>query len=96
MNLRKMAKGRDCQIRLPGCRNDVETVVLAHYRMLPFCGTGIKPPDVLAAWACDYCHSIVDRRVESDFKHEYLRHAHAEGVMRTLAILADAGVLRKD
>ena len=31
MNLRKLAKGRDCQVRLPGiCNGNPETVVLAH------------------------------------------------------------------
>lgn len=44
VNLRKEARGRDCQVRLPGiCNFNPETTVLAHYRM----DTGIakKPSD---------------------------------------------------
>ncbi|WP_435653218.1 nuclease domain-containing protein, partial [Proteus mirabilis] len=42
-NLRKEARGRECQIRMPGvCNGNSETVVLAHYRMSGICGTGIK------------------------------------------------------
>ncbi|MGV3346389.1 nuclease domain-containing protein, partial [Enterobacteriaceae bacterium LUAb1] len=33
-NLRKEAKGRECQVRIPGiCNGNSETVVLAHLRM---------------------------------------------------------------
>jgi len=33
-NLRKEARGRNCQVRLPGiCNGNPETTVLAHYRM---------------------------------------------------------------
>ncbi|HGN0358339.1 TPA: nuclease domain-containing protein, partial [Proteus mirabilis] len=51
-NLRKEARGRECQIRIPGvCNGNSETVVLAHYRMSGICGTGIKPNDIFGAWA---------------------------------------------
>ncbi|VEI70653.1 82 prophage-derived uncharacterized protein ybcO [Serratia quinivorans] len=41
-NLRKEAKGRDCQVRMPGiCNFNPETTVLAHYRMAGTCGTVI-------------------------------------------------------
>ena len=46
-NLRKEARGRECQVRLPGiCNGNPETVVLAHYRMVGICGTGMKPDDL--------------------------------------------------
>lgn len=33
-NLRKEARGRECQIRIPGvCNGNPETVVLTHYRL---------------------------------------------------------------
>ena len=60
--LTKAARGRDCQVRLPGCPGDTETVVLAHYRLSGICGTGMKPPDLIGAWACEYCHSLSDGR----------------------------------
>ena len=68
--------------------------MLAHYRMLPFNGTGIKPPDWMGAWCCHRCHDLVDKRQASDLDGEYLRLAHAEGVMRTLAKLIENGVIK--
>ncbi|ENA3462300.1 DUF1364 family protein, partial [Yersinia enterocolitica] len=53
VNLRKEARGRECQIRIPGvCNGNPETVVLTHYRLAGTCGTGIKPTDEQAAWGC--------------------------------------------
>lgn len=46
-NLRKEAKGRECQVRLPGvCNFNSETTVLAHYRMAGLNGVGMKPDDI--------------------------------------------------
>lgn len=93
-NLRKEARGRDCQIRLPGiCNFNPETSVLAHYRMPGTCGTGIKPDDPQAAWACSCCHDVIDARVKSEYTRDELRLAHAEGVLRTQAILRSEGKL---
>lgn len=42
VNLRKTARGRECQLRVPGvCNFNPETTVLAHYRLAGTCGTGI-------------------------------------------------------
>jgi hypothetical protein len=91
-NLRKEAKGRDCQIRLPGvCNFNPLTTVLAHYRMAGTCGTGIKPDDVQAAWACSACHDACDGRTKTEYTRDELRLAHAEGVFRTQAILKGEG-----
>lgn len=90
MNLREAARGRQCQIRIPGvCNHDPETSVLAHYRL----GTGIgqKPPDVMAAIACSACHDAVDRRAHLELEYEFVRHAHAEGCLRTLELWAREG-----
>lgn len=87
-NLRKLAKGRECQIRLPDCCNgDPETTVLAHYRLIGISGMGMKSPDEIAAFACSNCHDAVDRRRYKDFDFDYVRLAHAEGVFRTWMIL---------
>jgi hypothetical protein len=84
MNLRTQARGMPCQVRLPGCDGGGETTVLAHYRMLPYCGTGLKPPDALGAWCCDRCHALVDgRRKHIGVTRQDARLAHAEGVLRT-------------
>lgn len=91
MNIRNSARGRDCTVRLPGCNGDPATTVLAHYRLAGTCGIGIKPPDVNGAFACSYCHDVCDGRIHTAHDREFVRLAHAEGVMRTNAILAAEG-----
>lgn len=92
-SLRKLARGRDCQVRLEGiCNFDPETTVLAHYRLGGVCGMGLKPHDLIGAWACSSCHDEIDRRtrkVDADFA----ALAHLEGVVRTLANLIKMGVV---
>lgn len=86
MNLRKLARGQDCQVRLPGCDGGGETTVLAHYRLAGTCGIGMKPPDELGAWCCASCHDLVDSRAHrANLTRADVRLAHAEGVMRTTA-----------
>ena len=94
-NLRKAASGRPCQIRLPRCDGGGETTVLAHYRLAGLNGTGMKPPDLCAAHACHTCHGVVDRRFPPPlgYTKEAVRLAHAEGCLRTLAVLAAEGLV---
>ena len=93
--IRRAAKGGRCQVRLPGiCNHNPETVVLAHYRLAGTCGMGIKPSDLLGAFACSACHDAIDERVRTDLSHDELRAAHAEGVMRTLVILEKEGLVK--
>lgn len=93
--LTKAARGRDCQVRLPGCPNNTETTVLAHYRLAGTCGVGIKPNNLQGAWCCDYCHGVCDGRIKAPegWTREDIRLAHAEGVMRTIDILIREGVV---
>lgn len=92
-NLRKEAKGRECQVRLPGiCNHNPETVVLAHFRMVGINGVGMKPDDMFGAWACSSCHDEIDRRTRK-MDYEFVRLALAEGVIRTQAILKSEGKL---
>ena len=91
--IRQAARGQQCQIRLPGiCNRNPETVVLAHYRMGGTCGTGLKPPDWQAAFACSACHDEADRRTQYMDENE-VRLAHAEGVMRTIDKLIQKGLI---
>jgi hypothetical protein len=81
---RKAAKGKPCMVRLPNiCNGNPETTVLAHYRLAGYCGTALKPPDSMAAWACSDCHDAIDGRIRTMYTRDELRLAHAEGVMRT-------------
>ncbi|ELT7776202.1 DUF1364 family protein, partial [Escherichia coli] len=51
-DLRKAARSRECQVRIPGvCNGNPETSVLAHIRLTGLCGTGTKPPDLIATIA---------------------------------------------
>lgn len=87
-DLRQLARGRECEVRLPGiCNHDPATTVLAHYRLSGLSGMGIKPLDILAAYSCSSCHDACDRRTHMDLDRDYVRLALAEAVMRTLAIL---------
>ncbi|HIE1233610.1 DUF1364 domain-containing protein [Serratia sp. RJAL6] len=91
--LTKEARGRECQVRIPGvCNFNPETTVLAHYRLAGTCGTAIKPDDIQAAWACSACHDEVDRRTRLIDAND-ARLMHAEGVMRTQEILRKEGKL---
>ena len=95
MNLRKLAKGRECQIRLAGiCNFNPETTVLAHYRLVGISGMGMKSPDIIAAHSCSACHDAVDRRTNTDLEFYFMRLAHAEGCFRTIAKLIEEGVIK--
>jgi len=97
MNLRKEAKGRQCQIRVPGvCNCNPETVVLCHIHKPSISGgTGLKADDMLAAWGCSACHDAVDGRTRL-FDNEQADYQTRlsmlmEGVLRTQKILLDEG-----
>lgn len=91
--LTKAARGRECQVRIPGvCNGNPETTVLAHYRMASTSGIGSKPHDLQGAWACSTCHDVCDGRSKA-VDRETARHYHAEGVMRTQAILLAEAVV---
>lgn len=93
-NLKKEAQGRGCMIRLPGiCNHNSETVVLAHFRMAGISGMGIKADDLLGAWSCSACHDAVDRRGHADLDKDYVRLAHLEGVIRTIAQLRKENIV---
>jgi hypothetical protein len=99
-DLRKLAKGKPCLIRIPGvCNHNPETTVLAHYSLNGLSGIAMKSPDIIGAWACSSCHdeidyrtrnyisSITDRSIEID-----LMFAH--GVFRTQYELIKLGVIK--
>jgi hypothetical protein len=98
MNLRKEARGRECQIRIPGtCNGNNETVVLCHLnnKRLFGVGTGQKVPDIFGAWGCSSCHDAVDGRTDVLVcDHEVVtREYFYEGVFRTQNILLSEGKL---
>ena len=91
INYRKEARGRDCQIRIPGvCSGDPSTVVLCH---LPGGGVARKRDDRLGAWGCHSCHDAVDARTKCAFDATTLRLWHMEAVFRTQEALIAEGKL---
>lgn len=87
-NLKKLARGQECQVRIPGvCNFNSETTVLAHIRMPGITGTGMKAPDLLGAWCCSACHQATESNpsVRGDF---------LEGVARTQNKLIEMGVIK--
>lgn len=88
----RLARGRECTVRLPGiCNFDPATTVLAHVRLPGLSGMGLKVDSRLGAWACSGCHDAIDRRAHLDLDRDYVRLAHYEGVLRTLAALIAEG-----
>ena len=85
MNRRKWARGKPCQVRIPGvCNFDPETSVLAHVRIAGITGGGQKAPDYLAAICCSSCHDMVDGRINTDLWSKKDRDLMLyEGVFRT-------------
>jgi len=88
--LRESARGRDCQVRLPGCNHNPKTTALAH---LNGGGMGTKHSDIHGAFACSNCHEILDTNANTDFDREFIELAHHQGVMRTQKIWLDEGLL---
>ena len=65
-DLRDIAEGQKCYLRLPGCTHDREQTVLAHIRRGNVAGVGQKPPDVCAVPMCDHCHGTYDGRYRAN------------------------------
>lgn len=89
INLRKLAQGKPCQVRIPShCNGNRSTTILAHYRLAGYAGMGSKPDDyAFGAWACSDCHDVCDSRVKTEHDRNAVRLMHAEGCLRTQAEL---------
>lgn len=88
-NLRDMARGQHCQVRLPGCDFGTETTVLAHIRRANIAGVGQKPPDLCGVYACAKCHDLIDGRAHAaNLTKADIDHAVFYGLLRTLAIVS--------
>lgn len=93
MNLRKLAKGQECMLRLPGiCNGNPETTVLAHIRR-GFYGMGIKPVDWCGVWMCSDCHDVYDGRQSTDWSGEELDAECLRALCQQLAKYVEMGVL---
>ena len=90
MNLRNLAKFKECQIRIPGtCNFNPETTVLCHNRRGLHFGIGQKPPNICGSWGCSSCHDVVDGRAATKlFTRDEVALMFADGCNRTLVLVA--------
>lgn len=91
-DITKLARGRNCEIRAPGGCTSTETTVPCHARIPDISGLGLKAPDWMIAFGCHHCHDIVDGRA-GKFPQYERDLMLLEGVMRTLVILFNEGVI---
>lgn len=92
MNLRTLARGQDCKVRLPGCSFRPEETVLAHIRRNNP-GMGRKPSDWQAVHACNHCHSAIDQR-DDRFTREEIDNALLGALCRQIEWYVTKGVLK--
>ena len=95
-NLRKLARGQPCMIRVPSvCIDDDrhETTVLCHVRSIGISGYGLKAPDLIASLGCQACHDFVDNRSHPNNTYEYRRLLLLDGMARTLYHWIKTGVI---
>lgn len=85
------ARGRDCEIRLPGCNPgpDNETVVFCHFRLMNVSGLGFKTDAPIGAYGCASCHAKVDSSKDPQVQLDF-----AKACFRTINILWKEGVIR--
>lgn len=92
-DLRKLAAGKDCLLRLPEvCNGNRETVVLCHIKR-GWCGS-IKPPDIVAVWGCHACHDVIDRRAGNPWTEDELDSMILRALCEQLVIYSKTGVVK--
>jgi hypothetical protein len=85
-DLRKMARGQECFLRLyPYCNGNPETVVLAHIRRGNIAGMGQKPCDLAAMPMCDQCHSVYDGRLQTPLQRVLIDAEALRGLVQWLS-----------
>lgn len=90
--LRDSARGKECQIRIPGiCNYNNETVVLCH---INGGGAGTKHSDLFGAYGCDLCHSAVDGRIRTQYNKDEIDLMLLQGMARTQQIMLDEGLIK--
>lgn len=95
----KSAKGKECQVRIPGvCSGDSSTVVWAHANGLASGkGIGMKSNDILGAYACQNCHDLYDMRTpisHTGLTNDKVKLYFLEGHLRSLQILINEGLVK--
>jgi hypothetical protein len=85
-DLRKMARGQECYLRMyPYCNGNPETVVLAHIRRGNIAGMGQKPCDLAAMPMCSGCHDLYDGRVQTPLQRVLIDAEALRGLVQWLS-----------
>lgn len=91
----KSARGKPCQIRVPGvCRPapDNETTVPCH---LNGAGMGRKHSNIHIAYGCAACHDFVDGGwTRTDYSKDEVDLLLLQGLIRTQIIMIEEGIFR--
>jgi hypothetical protein len=94
VDLRKLAKGQPCMIRVPiVCCGNLETTVGCHVRLTGISGAGYKADDLFIAFGCFACHAVVDGQQKSEYDYATRRLMLLEGMLRTQVWLMEQGIL---
>ena len=89
--LRKSAKGKYCQIRIPTyCLHNPETVCLCHMNGY---GWAKKSLYIHASYGCQVCHDIVDGRKKTRWSPETIKLWFLEGIIRTQEMMWKEGLI---
>ena len=90
MNLRKLACGKPCMVRLPQCHCDPKTTVLAHKNGA---GLAMKNNDLVACWAGFECHRWLDGEYANQgFTRAERDAVHDAAIIRTQQELLKMGL----
>lgn len=93
-DLRKLAKGQPCRLRIPGvCNGNPETVVLCHIRR-GFYGGSIKPRDIIAVAGCADCHDVLDGRRKSQYERTELDAMTLRALCEQLDYWSRCGIVK--
>ena len=90
------ARGEQCQIRIPGCNGNPETVVWAHANgSAAGKGMWMKSNDLLGAYGCYACHQVVDgqRPLPAGWTRDDVRLAFWQGHARSILKLIEKGII---
>ena len=90
----KSAKGQACQIRIPRhcvAAPENETTVPCH---LNGGGMAVKHSSIHLAYGCNYCHDVVDGRVQTEFSDIEIQLWFLQAVIRTQIIMIGDNILK--
>ena len=93
--LRQSARNQECTINGPTCNRNRETTVLAHspFKHLHGGGTGTKPNDIFACFACSSCHDALDGRSSGISKEDRLFY-FVKGMSKTWELWVKMGLIK--